>query len=111
MIEEKNTFVNPTFTAPKTTTQTDITFQLTVTKLEETTSEQDKVTITVSPISTSPATEEPQTIYDIIKDLVKNPLDITNFIQLSKEIINILTDSDRNNDQIACDLAISKVNK
>ena len=82
----------------------EITFQLTVTNEEGLTSEPDEVTVTVSPISTAPPTEEPQTINDIIKDLVKNPLDITNSIELSKEILHILTDSDRDNDQIACDL-------
>ena len=40
----------------------------------------------------------------IIKDIVKNPLDITNSIELSKETSHILTDSDRDNNQIACDL-------
>ena len=56
-----------------------------------------------SPILTSPA-EEPQTINDIVIDLAKNPLDITNSIELSNEISHILTDSERDNNQIACDL-------
>ena len=81
-----------------------LTFQLIITNEEGITSKPDEVTITVSPISTSPPTEEPQTINDIITYLVKNPLDITNSMELSKEILHILTDSDRNNDQIACDL-------
>ena len=82
----------------------EITFQLTVTNEEGLSSEPDEVTVTFSPISTAPPTEKPQTIKDIIKDLVNNPLDITNSIQLSKEIIDILTDSDRDNDKIACNL-------
>jgi hypothetical protein len=57
-----------------------------------------------SPILISPPTEELQTIIDIIIDLVKNRLDITNSVELSKKIIDILTDNDRNNDQIVCDL-------
>lgn len=47
-------FADPTFTAPKTTAQTEITFQLTVTNQEGLTSEPDEVTVTVSPISTAP---------------------------------------------------------
>jgi hypothetical protein len=78
--------VNPTVTAPNTISQTNLTFQLIVTNEEGLASEPDQVTDTVSPSSTSPPTEEPQTINDIIKELVKNPLDITNSIQLSKEI-------------------------
>jgi hypothetical protein len=45
-----------------------------------------------------------QTINDIVKVLVKKPLGITNSIQLSKDIINILPDNDCNNDQITCNL-------
>ncbi|MFI5406561.1 MAG: hypothetical protein ACHQ1D_08620 [Nitrososphaerales archaeon] len=62
----------------------------------------DYLTITTtrkSGLSTDYRKEEPQT-----KDLVKSPLDTANSIELSKEIIDILTDSDRDNDQIACDL-------
>ena len=104
VILNDDTSVNPMFTAPEAMTQTSITFQLTVTNEEGTTSKPDKVTITVSPISTSPPAEEPQTIKDNIKDLVKNPLDITNSIKLPKEITDTLTDRDRDNDQVACDL-------
>ena len=57
-----------------------------------------------SPILISPPTEELQTINDISIDLVKNRLDITNSVELSKKIIDILTDNDRNNDQKVCDL-------
>jgi hypothetical protein len=45
-----------------------------------------------------------QTINDIIKDIVRKPLGITNSIQLSKDIIDILTDGDCYNDKIAYDL-------
>ena len=62
-----------------------------------------------SPILTSPA-EEPQTINDFVIDLVKNPLDITNSIELSNEISHILTDSERDNNQIACDLGGEQIN-
>ena len=41
----------PIFTKPSTTTQTDLTFQLTFTNEKGTTSEPDEVTVTVSPIS------------------------------------------------------------
>jgi len=61
--------------------------------------------VKVNPISTyPPPNEEPQTIKDLIKDLLKNPLDVSNSIDLSNKIINILTDSNSNNDQMACKL-------
>lgn len=96
--------VNPTFTAPEITTQVNLTFQLTVTNEEGTTSEPDQTTVIVSPISTSPPTGESQTIFDIVKNIIKNPLDITNSVESSHKIIDILTDGNRDNDQIACDL-------
>ncbi len=68
------------------------------------------MTVTINPISTTPPTE-PRTINEIIKDLLKNPLDITNPIQLSREIIDILADNDRNNDQVACDLLMEIKNQ
>jgi hypothetical protein len=99
------TSINPTFTAPETTTTTSITFQLTVTNEEGLTSEPDEVTVTVSPIShPPPPTEEPQSIRDIITALIQNPLDITNSIESSNKIIEILTDSNSDNDQIVCGL-------
>ena len=94
------TTVNPTFTAPTTTTQIDLSFQLIITNEEGITSKPDEVTITVSPISTSPPIEEPQTINDILTYLVNNLLDTTNSMELLREILHILTDSDRDNDQI-----------
>ncbi len=54
--------VNPTFNAPETTTQINLTFQLTVTNEEGTTSEPDQMTVTVNADSTSVPSEEPQTI-------------------------------------------------
>lgn len=98
------TSVDPTFTAPEIVRQTNLTFELIVTNEEGTTSEPNEVTVTVSPISTLPPIEEPKTLNDIIRDLVKNPLEITKSIELSNEIIDILTDSNRDNDRIACDL-------
>ena len=56
----------------------------------------------MSPISKyPPPNEEPQTI----KNLLKNPLDGSNSINLSNKIINILTDVDSNNDQMSCELS------
>jgi hypothetical protein len=101
------TSVNPTFTAPEVTTQINLTFQLTVSKEEGTTSEPDRMTVTVSPVTTTPPPpEHPQTIYDIIKNIVKNLLDTTNSVESSHKIIDILTDGNRDNDQIACDLLV-----
>lgn len=64
---------------------------------------------TVSVIDTSsstppPPTEEPRTIADILKTIFENPLNIKNSIDSSNEIKEILTDSDRDNDQRACSL-------
>ncbi len=98
------TIVNPTFTAPEVTTQTNLTFQLTVSNEEGSTSEPDRVSVTVSPDLTSPPSEEPQTIYDIIKNIVKNPIDIANSVESSHRIIDILTDGNRDNDQTVCEL-------
>ncbi|WP_458720627.1 hypothetical protein [Candidatus Nitrosocosmicus sp. R] len=57
------------------------------------------MTVTVGPVSTiPPPTEDPQTIYDIIKENIKNLLDITNSIGFSDQIVEILTDSNRDKD-------------
>lgn len=101
-----DTSINPTFTAPETTTTTPITFELTVTNEQGITSEPDEVIVTVSPVSTPPPpppTEQPQTIGDIIIDLIQNPLDIANSIESSNKIIEILTDNNSDNDQLVCD--------
>ena len=45
----------------------------------------------------APPTEDPQKNKDIIKDVVKNPLDIANSIQVFKEIIDTLSDLVRKN--------------
>ena len=82
----------------------DLTFQLTGTNNEGTISEPDIVTITVIPVATPPSEEEPQTMYDIIKDIIKNPLDITNSVGSSHKIIDILTDSNCHNGRLAFDL-------
>lgn len=100
-----DTSVNPLFTAHEATTQTSITFQLTVTNEEGVTSEPDEVTVTVSPVFAPPPppqTEEPQTLRDIIIDLIQNPLDITNTIESSNKIIEIITDNSSENDQLVC---------
>jgi YVTN family beta-propeller protein len=48
--------------------------------------------------------DPPKYLSELIKNIVKNPLDITNSIKSANEIVNILTDNDRGNDNIACDL-------
>jgi len=96
---------NSIFTAPTTTTQSELAFQLTITNEDDTTGEADEINITVNPASTYPhPNEEPQTIKDLIKDLLKNPLHIFNSIDLSNKIIDILTDSNSNNDKMTCEL-------
>ncbi len=95
---------NPTFTAPEVNEQTDFTFLLTVTKEESTSSEPDEVTITENPITNPPTEEEPRTIGGLIRDIIQNPLDVTNSIDSANEIREILTDNNRDNDQLVCDL-------
>ena len=96
---------NSIFTAPITTTQIKLAFQLTVINEDGAKSEADEMNVTVNPISTyPPPNEEPQTIKDLIKDLLKNPLHIFNSIDLSNKIIDILTDSNSNNDKMTCEL-------
>ncbi len=95
--------VDPTFIAPETTTQIHLTFQLTVTNEEGITSEPDEVIVTVSPLTTSHSPEEPQTIKGIIKNIIQNPLDITNSTESSNKIIDILRDGNSDNYQLACD--------
>ena len=64
-----------------------------------------EVTITVTPNATPPPEEEkPRTISDIIRGIIQNPLNVTNSIHSANEIRNILTDNDRDNDQLVCDL-------
>jgi YVTN family beta-propeller protein len=100
---------NPTFTAPQVNEQTDLTFKLTVSNEDGTTSEPDEVKITVNPIANPPPVEEePRTISDIIRGIIQNPLDITNSIDSAKEIRDVLTDNDRDNDQLVCNLVDSE---
>jgi hypothetical protein len=100
---------NPTFTAPEVNEQTELTFQLTVTNDEGITSEPDEMTITVNPITIPPPEEEePRTISDILKGVIHNLLDVTNSIESANEIQDILTDNNRNNDLIVCDLIDSE---
>jgi hypothetical protein len=82
---------------------------LTVTNEEGITSEPDEVIITVNPVPIPPPPEpEPRTINDIIKGIIQNPLNVTNSIDSANEIRNILTDNNRDNDQIVCDLIDSE---
>ncbi len=91
--------VDPMFNSPSSTSQINLAFQLIVTNEEGLTSEPDQVIVTVNPISPSPPTEGPQTIKDILPYLVNNLLDTTNSMELLREILHILTDSDRDNDR------------
>ncbi len=90
--------------APELNDQTDLIFELTVTNEKGETSEPDEVVITVNPISQPPPTEEPRTISDLIKGIVQNPLNVSNSIDSANEIRDILTDDNRNNDQLVCEL-------
>jgi hypothetical protein len=94
---------SPTFTAPKVNDLTELIFELTVTNNEGITSEPDEVMITVNPVI-SPPPEQPSTIGDLIKAIIQNPLNVTNSIDSANEIKEILTDNNRDNDQIVCDL-------
>lgn len=97
-----STNANPTFIALETTEQIDLTFQLIVTNAEGTLSEPGGVTITVNPAST-PHVEGPRTIRGIIKGIIQNPLNLTNSIESSNEIKDILTDGNPDKDQRVCD--------
>lgn len=90
---------------PQTTTQVDFVFQLTVTNEQGITSEPDEVIVTVIPSPPPPpTTEEPQTIKDIIKNIIENPLDITNSTMSSQKIIDMLKEGNPDNYYIACEL-------
>lgn len=100
-----DTSVNPTFTAPEVKEQANLTFQLTVTNNDGTASEPDVVVVTINPIQLPPPEEEePKTIGDLIKGIIQNPLDVANSIDSANQIKDILTDDNRNNDQLVCDL-------
>lgn len=71
---------------------------MTVTHEDGTISEPDETTGTGDPISIDRPNEEPFTLKDFIKNLIKNLLDMTNSIDLSNKLIDILTDSNSNND-------------
>jgi YVTN family beta-propeller protein len=103
-----STSTNPTFTAPEVNEQTDLRFELTVTNEEGIVSEPDEVVITVNPVAIPPPNEEPKTIGDLIKDIIQNPLDITNSIDSANQIRDILTDNDRDNDKLVCNLINSE---
>ena len=78
---------NSIFTAPTTTTQIDLIFQLTITNELNTTSKPDYVTVIIDSVSTSPPTptEEPQTLNGIIKEIINNPLEMTDSMEFRKD--------------------------
>ncbi len=78
---------------------------MTVTNDEGITSEPDEIRITANPVqSPPPSEEEPKTIGDLVKGIYENPQDVTNSIEPANEIRDILTDNNRDNDQIVRDL-------
>ncbi len=52
--------------------------------------------------------EEPKTISDLFKGILKNPLDMANSIDSANQIRDILIDDNRNNGQLVCDLIDSE---
>jgi len=85
---------NPTFTASKTREQVDINFSLMVTNEEGIASEPDEVKITVNPTrSTTSEDDESRTLGDEITGIIKNPLNMTNSIDTSNRLRDILTDN------------------
>lgn len=103
-----STTSNPTFAAPEVNEQTVLVFQLTVTNEEGIVSEPDEVIITVNPVANPPVNQEPKTISELLRDIIQNPLDIANSIDSANQIKNILTDNNRHNDQLVCDLINSE---
>jgi hypothetical protein len=124
---------NPTFTAPDAAKEIRLVFELTVRNEYGISSEPDGVTIFVKPIPISappppteepnpqpnppppteepnpqpnppPPTEEPRTLDDMIGDLLRNQLNMTNSIESVNEIVELLTDNDLGNDKLACNL-------
>jgi YVTN family beta-propeller protein len=61
---------------------------------------------TVSVISTTVSSQPEiiESIQHLINSIIKNPLDVTNSIDSANEIRDILTDNNRDNDQIVCSL-------
>ena len=62
----------------------------------------------MNPIPSPPQEEESKTLSDLIKGIIQNPLDVTNSIDSANEIRDILTDDNRDNDRIVCDLIESE---
>ena len=84
---------NPTFIAPNTSERAEITFRLIVTNGEGTASEPDEVKITVNPTrtTTSEEADDSKTINDVIRDIIKNPLNITDSIDSADRLRDVLT--------------------
>ncbi len=49
-----------------------------------------------------------RTIGELIQNILQNPLVVTNSIDSANEIRDILTDNNRDNDPIVCDLIVSE---
>lgn len=107
---DNSTSENPQFTAPRVNADTNLTFQLVVTNEYDIESDPDYVTITIKPLSGPQEPPDPpgddgnRSLNEILDSIIQNPLNITNSLGSSKEIINILTDSDSKNDQVVCDM-------
>ncbi|CAN5832313.1 hypothetical protein BH23THE1_BH23THE1_21000 [soil metagenome] len=52
--------------------------------------------------------EDHRTIGELIKNVIQNPLVVTNSIESNNEIRNILTDNNRDNDLLVCELLDSE---
>jgi hypothetical protein len=73
-------------------------------------SEPDIVIIIVKPDSIpsqQPPNEEPKTIGDLIKSIIENPSDITNSVYPTNKIRDIITDDNRENHKLVCELLYS----
>jgi YVTN family beta-propeller protein len=85
---------NPTFTAPRTAEQSEITFSLLVTDEEGNTSEPDEVKITVNPLRLNTSeNDESRTLGDEITGILRNPLNVTNSIDSADRLRDILSDN------------------
>lgn len=84
---------NPTFTAPETREQEDVTFRFVVTDDEGTVSEPDQVKITVNPTrpTTSQDVDDSRTMSDEIMGIINNSLNIANSIVTADRLSDYLS--------------------